>query len=124
MKEDDFSNWYHKILEDAGILDMRYPVKGMIIYRKWGLFIIREMQRFLEQRLEDAGHEPCLFPVLISEDVLEKEAEHIAGFEDQVFWVTHAGKTPLKEGLRSGPHQRPQCMKAFLYGYAHTPTSP
>jgi len=121
MKEDDFSNWYHKILEDAGILDMRYPVKGMIIYRKWGLFIIREMQRFLEQRLEDAGHEPCLFPVLISEDVLEKEAEHIAGFEDQVFWVTHAGKNPLERRLALRPTSETPMYESFsLWIRSHT----
>ena len=43
MKEEDFSIWYHKVLEEAGIVDLRYPVKGMVIYRKWGLFIIRQM---------------------------------------------------------------------------------
>ena len=83
MKEEDFSVWYHKVLEEAGIVDLRYPVKGMVIYRKWGLYIIRQMQRFLEKMLEDAGHEPCQFPVLISEEVLGKETEHIAGFPER-----------------------------------------
>lgn len=121
MKEEDFSVWYHKVLEDAGILDMRYPIKGMLIYRKWGLFIIREMQRFLEKRLEDVGHEPCLFPVLISEEVLGKESDHIAGFEEQVFWVTHAGKTPLERKLALRPTSETPMYESFsLWIRSHT----
>jgi prolyl-tRNA synthetase len=73
MEEDKLSDWYHKVLEEAGIIDMRYPIKGMLIYRKWGLFVIREMQRFLEDELEKHGHEPCLFPVLIPDNILGKE---------------------------------------------------
>ncbi|MFZ2456345.1 MAG: proline--tRNA ligase [Candidatus Altiarchaeia archaeon] len=121
MKEEDFSVWYHKVLEEAGILDMRYPIKGMVIYRKWGLFIIREMQRFLEKRLEDVGHEPCLFPVLISEEVLGKETDHIAGFEEQVFWVTHAGKTPLERKLALRPTSETPMYESFsLWIRSHT----
>lgn len=121
MKEEDFSVWYHKVLEEAGILDMRYPVKGMLIYRKWGLFIIREMQRFLEKRLEDVGHEPCLFPVLISEEVLGKETDHIAGFEEQVFWVTHAGKNLLERKLALRPTSETPMYESFaLWIRSHT----
>ncbi len=121
MKEDDFSDWYHKVLEDAGILDMRYPIKGMVIYRRWGLFIVREMQRFLEKRLEEVGHEPCLFPVLISEEVLGKETEHIAGFEEQVFWVTHAGKNPLERRLALRPTSETPMYESFsLWVRSHT----
>ncbi|NJE11496.1 aminoacyl--tRNA ligase-related protein, partial [Thermococcus sp. MAR1] len=32
---------------------------------------------------------------LIPETEFQKEAEHIAGFEGEVFWVTHAGHDPL-----------------------------
>jgi prolyl-tRNA synthetase len=121
MKEEDFSIWYHKVLEEAGILDMRYPIKGMLIYRKWGLFIIREMQRFLEKRLEDIGHEPILFPVLISEEVLGKETEHIAGFEEQVYWVTHAGKNPLERKLALRPTSETPMYESFsLWIRSHT----
>jgi len=121
MKEDDFSVWYHKVLEEAGIIDMRYPVKGMLIYRKWGLFIIRQMQRYLEKALEDAGHEPCLFPVLISEEVLGKETDHIAGFEEQVFWVTHAGKNQLERRLALRPTSETPMYESFsLWVRSHT----
>jgi len=121
MEEDKFSDWYHRIIEEAGLIDMRYPIKGMLIYRRWGLFMIREMQRFLEARLEACGHEPCLFPVLIPDDILGKETEHIAGFEDEVFWVTHAGKNPLERKLALRPTSETPMYESFaLWIRSHT----
>ncbi len=120
-KSEDFSGWYHKILEDAGIVDSRYPIKGMLVYRKWGLFIIREMQRCLEGMLEGCGHEPTLFPVLISEDTLGRETEHIAGFEEQVFWVTHAGNNELERRLALRPTSETPMYEMFsIWVRSHT----
>ena len=121
MDKKDFSEWYHKVLEDAGVIDMRYSVKGMLVYRGWGVFIIREMQDRLEKLLEEAGHEPCLFPVLIPDDVLGKESEHIAGFEEQVFWVTHAGANPLERRLALRPTSETPIYEMFsLWIRSHT----
>ena len=103
MKEDAFSEWYHRVLAEGEVIDDRYSIKGMSVYRKWGLSIIRDAQRFLEGLLEEDGHEPVYFPVLIPEDVLGKESEHIAGFEEQVFWVTHAGKNLLDRRMALRP---------------------
>jgi prolyl-tRNA synthetase len=120
-KKQNFSQWYHKILEDAEIVDTRYPVKGMLVYKKWGLFIIRQMQRHLEKLLEDVGHDPCLFPVLIPDDILGKETEHIAGFEQQVFWVTHAGANPLERRLALRPTSETPVYEMFsLWVRSHT----
>lgn len=108
-----FSEWYLKILEDAEIIDSRYPAKGMLVYRRWGLFIIRQMQRELEMMLEEHGHEPVLFPVVIPEDTLGKETEHIAGFENQVFWITHAGSNPLDKRLALRPTSETPIYEMF-----------
>lgn len=116
-----FSEWYLKILEDAEILDNRYAIKGMPVYRGWGMLIIREMQRYLENLLEENGHEPVLFPILIPEDILGKETEHIAGFEDGVFWVTHAGKNPLERKLALRPTSETCMYELFsLWVRSHT----
>jgi len=83
--------------------DNRYPVQGMVVYRKPALTVIKEMQKILEDMLEATGHEEVLFPVLIPEDILKKEGEHIKGFEDEVFWVTYAGKHQLNKRLALRP---------------------
>ena len=32
----------------------------------------------------------CSFPLFVSEDVLQREKDHIEGFAAEVAWVTHA----------------------------------
>jgi len=91
----EFSEWYNELIETAGIQDKRYPVKGMNIWLPYGLKIMRNIERFIHDRMEETDHGEVLFPALIPETEFQKEAEHIAGFEGEVFWVTHAGHDPL-----------------------------
>lgn len=93
---EDFSKWFDWVLDAAEIYDYgRYPIKGMGIWRPYG-FKIRELvlQR-LRELLNETGHEEVLFPLLITEDMIRRESEHIRGFENQVYWVTHGGLEPL-----------------------------
>jgi len=113
LEKEQLGEWYHKILKDSEIIDSRYPIKGMLVYRRWGMFIIRSMQRELETMLENAGHEPTLFPVLIPENILGKETEHIAGFEDEVFWITHAGSNKLDVKLALRPTSETPIYEMF-----------
>jgi len=92
---EEFSEWYNELIETAGIQDKRYPVKGMNIWLPYGLKIMRNIERFIHSEMERTGHNEVLFPALIPETEFQKEAEHIAGFEGEVFWVTHAGHEPL-----------------------------
>jgi len=100
---EDFGEWFRRMLSENNLVDDRYDVKGMLVYRGNGMFIIRQMSRYLEGLLEDDGHEPTLFPILIPENLLMMEAEHIAGFEDQVYWVTQGGKNKLDRKLALRP---------------------
>ncbi|NJD99390.1 proline--tRNA ligase [Thermococcus sp. LS1] len=92
---EEFSEWYNELIETAGIQDKRYPVKGMNIWLPYGLKIMRNIEKFIHAEMERTGHDEVLFPALIPETEFQKEAEHIAGFEGEVFWVTHAGHDPL-----------------------------
>jgi len=99
----DFSEWYSDILEKAGIYDVRYPIKGCGVYLPYGFKIRRYAFELIRRLLDETGHDETLFPMLIPEDLLAKEAEHIKGFEDEVYWVTHGGKTPLDVKLALRP---------------------
>ncbi|WP_048148462.1 proline--tRNA ligase [Palaeococcus ferrophilus] len=91
----EFSEWYNELIETAGIQDKRYPIKGMNIWLPYGLRIMRNIEAFIRNEMERTNHEEVLFPALIPETEFQKEAEHIAGFEGEVYWVTHAGLNPL-----------------------------
>ncbi|CAB49884.1 proline--tRNA ligase [Pyrococcus abyssi] len=92
---ENFSEWFNEVIEEAGILDKRYPVKGMNVWLPYGLKIMKNIEKFIHEEMERTGHQEVLFPALIPETEFKKEAEHIAGFEGEVFWITHAGHEPL-----------------------------
>jgi prolyl-tRNA synthetase len=98
----DFSEWFHNILEEAEIIDTRYPVKGMHVWLPQG-FKIRKHTLNILRSILDEDHEEVLFPLLIPEDELAKEAIHVKGFEDEVYWVTHGGLTKLNKKLALRP---------------------
>ena len=101
-KKEDFSDWYNELLWRAGIVDVRYPVKGLYVWFPYGFAIRKLVYQHLRDLL-DRDHQETLFPLLIPEQEFMKEKEHIKGFEDEVFWVTHGGVTPLEVRLALRP---------------------
>ena len=102
-KYENMGEWYTEILERAEVIDIRYGVKGFIVYRPFGMIIMKHIIRLFEDELEKTGHKPFLFPVVIPERNLRMEKEHIKGFEGEVFWIEKGGYTPLEERLALRP---------------------
>ncbi len=98
----NFSEWFHEVIQQAEIMDIRYPVKGLYVWRPFG-FKIRQLVYSKLRELLDRDHDEVYFPALIPETELGKEGEHIKGFEDEVFWVTHGGLEPLDVKLALRP---------------------
>ncbi|HNX17717.1 MAG TPA: proline--tRNA ligase [Methanoregula sp.] len=101
-KKVDFSEWYNELLWRAEVMDVRYPVKGLYVWFPYG-FAIRKFVYTHLRELLDRDHNETLFPLLIPEQEFMKEAEHIKGFENEVYWVTHGGTTPLDVKLALRP---------------------
>ena len=101
-KKKDFSEWYNELLWRAEIMDVRYPVKGLYVWFPYGFAIRKFVYQHLRELL-DRDHQETLFPLLIPEQEFMKEAEHIKGFENEVYWVTHGGTTPLDVKLALRP---------------------
>lgn len=95
----NMSRWYDEVLERAELIDIRYGVKGFIVYRPYAMKIVKKLYDKFEERLESTGHAPALFPVVIPEKSFRREAEHIKGFGAQVFWITRAGDSDLEEKM-------------------------
>ena len=98
-----FDEWYNEIVERADLCDKRYPVKGMNIWRPYGWKIMRNVDKIIREEMEKTGHEEVYFPLLIPESYFKKEEDHIKGFSQQVYWVTHAGDNELEERLLLRP---------------------
>ncbi|VVB71783.1 Proline--tRNA ligase [uncultured archaeon] len=100
--KESFSEWYHELLMTAEIIDNRYPVKGMCVWFPFGFAIKKNVYGIIRELL-DPDHQETQFPLMIPENEFMKEAQHIKGFEDEVYWVTCGGTTPLDIKLALRP---------------------
>ena len=116
-KVDDFNAWYPFIVEAAELVDKRYPIKGMDVWRPYGWRAMKLIDSLTHSEMERTDHEEVNFPLLIPENLLDKENALVArlkrareegvdpddlrdeeeegGFKKEVYWVKHAGENEL-----------------------------
>lgn len=92
--------WLRWLLQEAEIADLRYPVKGTVIYMPYGMKLRRNVEALLRRHHDETGHHEVLFPIFIPYEFLAKESEHIRGFEKEVFWVSKGGEAGERLVLR------------------------
>ncbi len=102
-KKKNFSEWYTQIVQKAELADLRYNVKGFLVFQPWSVLAMEKMYKHMEKALQRKGHKPYFFPTVLPEKNFKLEAEHVKGFTPSVFWVTHGGDTKLPEKLALRP---------------------
>ena len=96
--EEDFAQWYTDIVKKAELCDYS-GVRGCMVLMPYGYAIWENIQKELDARFKETGHENVSLPMFIPESLLQKEKDHIAGFAPEVAWVTHGGSEKLTERL-------------------------
>jgi len=84
----DFPAWYQEVIKEADMAE-NSGVRGCMVIKPWGFGIWENVQRRLDQRIRETGHENCYFPLFIPLDLIEKEAAHVEGFAKEMAVVTH-----------------------------------
>jgi prolyl-tRNA synthetase len=95
---EDFAQWYTDIVKKADLVEYA-SVKGCMIVRPYGYAIWELIQKELDKRFKETGHENVYMPMFIPESLLQKEKDHVEGFAPEVAWVTHGGTEKLAERL-------------------------
>jgi prolyl-tRNA synthetase family I len=85
-KTDNFSSWYQQIVTKAGLIEY-YDVAGCYILLPNSYSIWEKLQNHLDRNFKDRGVQNAYFPLLITRRNLEREKEHIAGFQPEVAWI-------------------------------------
>ena len=97
-RDKDFALWYTDVVKKAGLVDYS-SVKGSMIICPYGYAIWENIQKILDERFKETGHENVQMPMFIPESLLNIEKEHVEGFAPEVAWVTYGGNTKLEERL-------------------------
>ena len=110
----DFAKWYTDIVKKADLIDYS-SVKGCMIIRPYGYAIWENIQKILNEKFKETGHENVYMPLFIPESLLNREKDHVEGFAPEVAWVTHGGSEKLTERLCV----RPTSETLFCEHYAN-----
>ncbi|MFX0107123.1 MAG: proline--tRNA ligase [Candidatus Hodarchaeota archaeon] len=103
-KMGNFPDWFGEICRVAELADIRYGVKGFTPFPPWSYMTMDLMFNILDRVFRRKNHLPMLFPTVIPESNLRKEAEHIEGFTPSVFWIKDIGDgEELEERLALRP---------------------
>jgi len=87
-REEDYPEWYQQVIKASDMAE-NSPVRGCMVIKPWGYGIWESMQRQLDERIKNTGHENAYFPLFIPLSYLEKEAEHVEGFAKECAVITH-----------------------------------
>jgi prolyl-tRNA synthetase len=94
----DFAQWYTDIIKKAELADYS-SVRGCMIIRPYAYAMWENIQKDLDKRFKDTGHENVYMPMFIPENLLQREKDHVEGFAPEVAWVTQGGHEELTERL-------------------------
>lgn len=110
----DFAQWYTDVVKKSEMIDYS-SVRGCMILRPYGYAIWELIQKHLDKKFKETGHENVYMPLLIPQSLLQKEKDHVEGFAPEVAWVTYGGDEKLTEKLCI----RPTSETLFCEHYAN-----
>ena len=94
----DFAKWYTDVVKAAKLATYS-NTKGCIVFEPNGYAIWEKMQSVLDSEFKKTGHQNVYMPLLIPENLMNKEGELVNGFAPEVAWVTIGGQKELDERL-------------------------
>lgn len=110
-REENFPEWYQQVIKAADLAE-NAQVRGCMVIKPWGYGLWERIQRYLDRRIKETGHENAYFPLFIPISFMEKEAEHVSGFAKECAVVTHH-RLEEKEGklIPTGELQEPMIVR-------------
>lgn len=101
-KSKDFGDWYSEVIKKGDMIEY-YDISGCYILKPNSFFVWEQVQKYLDSRFKELGVQNVYFPMFVKKKHLESEKDHLEGFEAEVAWVTHSGKSKLAEPIAIRP---------------------
>lgn len=87
-RAENYAEWYQQVVRASDMAELS-GVRGCMIIKPWGYGVWELMQRDLDRRFKETGHDNCYFPLFIPLSYFQKEADHVEGFAKEMAVVTH-----------------------------------
>ncbi|KAM0954599.1 putative proline--tRNA ligase [Dioscorea sansibarensis] len=101
-KDENFGEWYSEVVVSGEMIEY-YDISGCYILRPWTMAIWEALQVFFDAEIKKMNIKNCYFPLFVTENVLQKEKDHIEGFAPEVAWVTKSGQSELEVPIAIRP---------------------
>ena len=99
-KKKELSEWYHQILFLADIVDIRYNLKGMNVWKNYGYETMLNLKRYWDYVFKKNGLKELYFPQIVPIEYCEQNPEWWNGFKEQGFKVIAGEKDEIQGALR------------------------
>jgi prolyl-tRNA synthetase len=101
----NFPGWYQAVVREADMAE-NSPVRGSMIIKPWGYGVWEQIQKELDRRIRETGHDNCYFPLFIPLSFIAKEAQHVEGFAKEMAVVTHHRLKMIDGKLQPDPEAK------------------
>lgn len=98
LRDEDFALWYTDVCLKAELMDYS-AVAGFIIYRPYGFAIWENIKSYLDKEFKKTGHENVYMPLVIAENLFQKEKDHVEGFAPESVYLTTDATSKSDEKL-------------------------
>ena len=69
-RAENYPEWYQQVLKAADLAE-HSPVRGCMVIKPWGYSLWENMQRVLDTKFKETGHQNAYFPLFIPLSFLE-----------------------------------------------------
>ncbi|KAG0496488.1 hypothetical protein HPP92_001006 [Vanilla planifolia] len=101
-KDESFGEWYSEVVVNSEMIEY-YDISGCYILRPSTMAIWETLQAFFDAEIKKMNVKNAYFPLFVTENVLQKEKDHIEGFAPEVAWVTKSGQSDLEVPIAIRP---------------------
>jgi len=94
----DISEWYSQLMFLADIVDDRYDVKGMAVWKPYGYKAMLNLKAIWDKLFQDAGIEEAYFPLVVPPEYCAQNPSWWEGFKTEGFRLI-AGSDDKMQGI-------------------------
>src|SRR6056300_1028915 len=87
-RAEDYSKWYNELVVKADLAE-NSAVRGCMVIKPYGFAIWEKMQRILDDKFKETGHQNAYFPLFVPKRLFEAEEKNAEGFAKECAVVTH-----------------------------------